>query len=604
MPLTEDGYVPLNTDQIYRRLKNDFQDRFDQTVQPGSIVNDQLMAEAETLAENQEKSIQRVYESAYIEDATGKNLEKLVKRVGLTRREASRATGVIEFRREEGAETNYVIPRNEVVQTRGKNPIEFTTREMVEIQPVSDFENDLEDWTGDEADFAIETTTPLDGDKSLVVPATVGSRIVTTDEEFGIGTTFDLSLRQGTDASTAIQFGVNGPDNYHEVEIDQGASDLRLRSVVDGVEDGLKTETVTTAADTTYHIEIDWSIFGQLVVTVYGSQSKETVVGTVSLDYEPDWTEGAIAIVSRDSSATALADTIYTSAVTANIRAKTGGVDGNVGPNQIAVSRNGLTGVTDITNPVATGDSSYLDTNLSPLTLGQKREDDAALRQRAFENSSIGGAASRSALEATMSQLDSVQSVSTKRNRSYEFVDGLPPHSYELIIYGGDAAKIAEIMDQTASIDSQDVGGIHGTEVTYDVESDVTGSVDTYHWSSPAEINLDITIDLIVDDTYIGDSAIRSLIINYVGGTDNDGSQVAGLSNGEDVYLSVLKTKLINPDETGVWEVDALTVDDNADGTDDTVELANGANVYSISDEEVAITNARDGSITVNTVMK
>jgi hypothetical protein len=238
------------------------------------------------------------------------------------------------------------------------------------------------------------------------------------------------------------------------------------------------------------------------------------------------------------------------------------------------------------------------------LTLGQKREDDAALRQRAFENSSIGGAASRSALEAAMSQLDSIQSVNTKRNRSDEVVDGLPPHSYELIIYGGDAAKIAEIMDQTASIDSQDVGGIHGTEVTYDVESDVTGSVDTYHWSSPAEINLDITIDLIVDDTYIGDSAIRSLIINYVGGTDNDGSQVAGLSNGEDVYLSVLKTKLINPDETGVWEVDALTVDDNADGTDDTVELANGANVYSISDEEVAITNARDGSITVNTVMK
>ena len=40
------------------------------------------------------------------------------------------------------------------------------------------------------------------------------------------------------------------------------------------------------------------------------------------------------------------------------------------------------------------------------------------------------------------------------------------------------------------------------------------------------------------------------------------------------------------------------------DGTDDTVELANGANVYSISDEEVAITNARDGSITVNTVIK
>ena len=40
------------------------------------------------------------------------------------------------------------------------------------------------------------------------------------------------------------------------------------------------------------------------------------------------------------------------------------------------------------------------------------------------------------------------------------------------------------------------------------------------------------------------------------------------------------------------------------DGTDDTVELANGANVYSISDEEVAITNARDGSITITTTEK
>ena len=40
------------------------------------------------------------------------------------------------------------------------------------------------------------------------------------------------------------------------------------------------------------------------------------------------------------------------------------------------------------------------------------------------------------------------------------------------------------------------------------------------------------------------------------------------------------------------------------DGTDDMVELANGANVYSISDEEVAITNARDGSITITTTEK
>ena len=55
----------------------------------------------------------------------------------------------------------------------------------------------------------------------------------------------------------------------------------------------------------------------------------------------------------------------------------------------------------------------------------------------------------------------------------------------------------------------------------------------------------------------------------------------------------------MNPEETGVWEVDSLKIDADGDGTDDTETTQSGADVLVVENNEVAITNARDGSINI-----
>jgi len=603
MPITDDGYEKYSWEEIYDRLKSDFEETFNETVEPGDIIHHQLEAEAKTLAENQEEALERVYRAAYLSDAEGKELDKLVSLIGLQRRDAVEASGVVEFITDDPPLATYTVPSSTELQTRGSDPIEFVTTETATIEYIDGFEENLNGWSGDKSSFSINTTSPINGDGSLEVPATSDVEIE-TDNTYNIGTHFNLDLSPSSGSVKSVKFGIKDNSNYHEVILDTVSDQITLCVVKDDVETASKTTSVTFPTGEVSHLEIQWTLHGDLHVGLYDSSDRETQIAEANLSYTRDWETGSLAIASNDANATMLVDDLCTTLVTANIEAIYGGVEGNVGPDTIRVAPSGLTGIQTVTNPIPTGDASFNDTNLNPLALGQDRENDEELRDRAFENSSIGGAASLSALGTALGNIDGVQSVTVKRNREDSTVDGLPPHSYEPIIYGGSKEEVASVLHQTASIDSTDVGGVHGSEVTYGIESDITGQTETYHWSVPIEKTLNITVDLVVDSTYVGDEDIQSIIANYIGGTDIDGSQVGGLDNGEDVYEAVLKGKLVDPDELGVWEVDSVTIDDNADGTDDTTETSSGADVYAVSDDQVAVTNARDGSITVNTTSK
>jgi hypothetical protein len=253
---------------------------------------------------------------------------------------------------------------------------------------------------------------------------------------------------------------------------------------------------------------------------------------------------------------------------------------------------------------VATGDSKNKNTDFEPFVTGEEKERDEELRDRAFENSSIGGAATATSIATKIQKVDGVQSVKLFKNKTEGEKNGLPSHSFEAVVYGGSDEDVANAIFDSSSIDSEDYGGANGTETTYTINTDVLAETETVHWSRPYKIDLDITLDLIVDETYIGDEDIQSLITKYVGGTDLDGSFVPGTTAGEDIYVAVLERQIVNPDETGVWEVDAITIDSDDDGTDDTVETTSGADVFQIADSEIAQANARDGSIDITTTQK
>jgi uncharacterized phage protein gp47/JayE len=606
MPTNNGEYVKLTAEQIQNNLEQTLDDKLGTTAQAGDLVTSQLEAEAETLAQNQEEALERVYRAAYLEDATGRELDKVVDIIGLTRIESNPATGVVQLWRESPPTADYTIPKGSQVQTSGTSPITFSVSEQTALDYIDGWEtNNLDNWSGDKSNFSVVETTALTGNYALEVPATSGVGITTVQDDFGIGTTFGAQINPGSGSSTAIRVGVQDDSNYFEAVLDEGSQDLRLRLIEDGsqVASSLNDSATIPVSESSY-VEVEWNHFEASSVTVYNSKTRDSELCTVELSASREWDDGAVSIFSLDGTATALVDEVSTRSVLANIIGVDVGTETNVGPNTINTISDSISGVQQVTNPIATGNPSSEDLNFSSLVTGRDEETDEELRDRAFNSTSIGGSATLNAISTELRRVEGVKALTIKRNREETNQNGLPPHSFEPIVYGGSDEDVARTIFETASIDSHDVGGINGNSASYTITSDVTKDTEEINWSRPLKLNLDLTLDLIVDDNYVGDTEIQSIVTKYIGGTGLEGNFITGLDVGEDVYEAVLQRKVVSPEETGVWEVDSLSIDTNGDGTDDTTTTASGADVLVVEDNEVAITDARDGSITITTTLK
>lgn len=602
MPAQDGEFYPLSEKAIKNNLEDNLKDLLDKSADPGNLVTKQLESEAKTLAQNQEKALERVYYAGYLEDATGKELDKLVDLLGLTRQEESSATGTATFSRKTPPSTTYPIPKGTQIQTEGLPPIQFEMTEKSQLQVIEDWEsNNLDNWFGDINDFTIVESDKLNGNFSVEAPAIAGAEIQWSNSGFSVGTTFDAEINPQSGSITEFRVAKQDDSNYQAAIIDASAGQLKLETVEGGavVKSSSTSLTIPTAEKS--HVEFRWSLHGDHRLTLYSTSEKDTEIDSTYLDNDTKWAGGEISIASGDGNATSLVGKFTTTETTVNIQSINGGTDTNVGPDQIQIMSGGVAGVESVTNQVSTGNTSYLNTNLDPFSPGQEGENDEELRERGFANTSIGGAATARSIGSKISPLPGVETVKIFKNKTGDPKNGLPGHSYEVLVYGGSDEDIAEAIYDTASIDSTDVGGVHGTEHTYTINDDLVANPITIHFSRPLKLNLDIEVDLIIDENYIGDSQIKSLITNYIGGTDVDGSFVAGTDAGEDLYEAVLKQKVVDPEETGVWEVDYINIDKNGDGTDDTVTSSSGADILEVADSEITQTNARDGSITINT---
>lgn len=605
MPTNNGEYDKYSSEEIQNHLERELENKLDTTATPGDLVTQQLAAEAEVLAQNQEQALERVYQAAYLADATGDELDKVVDVIGLSRMEASAATGVVKFWRDTPPTTTYTIPSGSTVQASGSPVIEFETTETSSLEYIDGFEDgDLNGWIGDTGSFNVINNDRLVGNHLLEIPATSNVAIRTSDD-YGIGSTFSMEMITKSGSVTAFRFAIQDDQNYYECVIDENAQDLTLRLIEDGSEVSLSNnDSAAIPQDERFYFEVDWGFYQDTTATIYESVSRDIEVATVSLTDTQEWSNGAVEVASLDGTATALFDELTIRSVLANIQSEDVGEVTNLGPNNINTISRGITGVEEVTNPVATGNPNYNNTDFTPFVLGEKREDDEELRDRAFNSTSIGGSATVNAIGTELRRVDGVKAITLNRNRTESTVNGLPPHSFEAIVYGGSDEDVANTIFDTSSIDSHDVGGINGTEATHQITSDVTKDTETVSWSRPNRLDLNLTLDLIVDDTYVGDEEIQSIIVRYIGGIGLDGNFINGLDVGEDIYEAVLKRKVVNPDETGVWEVDNISIDKDGDGTDDTETTTSGADVLVVADNEVAITDARDGSITVNKTQK
>ncbi len=119
--------------------------------------------------------------------------------------------------------------------------------------------------------------------------------------------------------------------------------------------------------------------------------------------------------------------------VTVQAQCMLSGTDGNVGAGSITKIKTPIPGVDSVTNP-------------SAAEGGRGIETDAAARARYYESPASSGSALDSII-ADIAELDAVEDVIGNENTgTEEDENGLPPNSFEIIVYGGTDVDIAQLI--------------------------------------------------------------------------------------------------------------------------------------------------------------
>lgn len=599
MPIINGQYVKLTEEDLTSILQTELKNEFgaDIDLSESSVFSTVIEVLSIVLSENQEVDIQEVYESAFLETATGADLEKVVEILGIQRRDAIHATGVVRFTRDSVADKDYTIQQGTFVQTDDSEPIQFETSTSVKIEFYDGFEDgNTTEYSGDTANWSATSSQAFTGSWS-VTSSTSGSRIFRDDLNTQIGDILSCRVRPASTAVGQVLFGTTDVDNTYVAEVDQSGT-FSLISRVSGTPTTLTSEGgLTVTADEWHRVEIDWRLpdentTSQIVATLYDESGTEVSQITTTDD---TYTAGGFGFGS-EAAAAVYFDNYSSRGVAVNVRASEGGTEGNLGANTLNVLPSVPAGVSTVSNPFPTGDSDYNDVDGNAYVVGRDEETDDELRERVRESVGAAGSSTVNAISSALKQLDGVISVLIFENKTE--VDntgsgGLPPHSFEAVIFGGNDAEIAETIFEKKAATARDYGGANGTAQSDTVTSDVTGQQFTINWSTPTEIAVDFTLDIVVDETYIGNVALRDRIVRFVGGNLSDGTTAIGLDAGQDVIISQVEDEIVGED-TGVIGIASVST------TPAITTDGNGLEVVDIGPNEVATTDANDGSITLN----
>ena len=193
--------------------------------------------------------------------------------------------------------------------------------------------------------------------------------------------------------------------------------------------------------------------------------------------------------------------------------------------------------VKEIVNPLD-GVSSC--TNASAMTGGRWRESDEEFRDRYYKSEDFAGGVNADAIAGEILQnVEGVYSAICYENDTDE-VDalGLPPHSFEVVAYGGLDEEVAKAIFRRKAGGIQTYGG-----KTIPVVA-LNGQSYDIHFSRPATVPIYIKVYDLETDTnfpWDGESRIKAALISFIGG-DVQG----GLPIGTDVLYMALPGAILS----------------------------------------------------------
>lgn len=230
------------------------------------------------------------------------------------------------------------------------------------------------------------------------------------------------------------------------------------------------------------------------------------------------------------------------------------GVEGNVQSGTLTTIVNPQVGISSVTNAAS-------------FTTGRNIETDVEFRERYALSLAKGGSSTLDSIRASLLTTTGVRAALVVENVTMlDDIDGRPPKSIECYVLGGSSADVAQtILDtKAAGIET------YGTEA--ETVQDLAGNNQVINFSYADEIDIYVNIDITKNAEYPidGDELVRTEIIKYIGGTDENTNVYNGLTMGEDVIFTQLINKVYQ-----IPGVEDVEVESSMDGvTYDTINIS------------------------------
>lgn len=211
------------------------------------------------------------------------------------------------------------------------------------------------------------------------------------------------------------------------------------------------------------------------------------------------------------------------------------GPDGNTDAGTIHIVTNPKLGITGVTN-------------LNAFEGGRDTETDADFRERYYQSVDFAGGVNLGAIvaEVLASVEGIVSAVGEENDTDFENANGLPPHSFEIIAFGGLDEDVAQAIYRRKGAGIQ----TYGNTTVPVVEAD--GNIYDLHFSRPTPVKVWVKVfNLTVDKNFPldGIEQIKARIADYIGVNTK-----GGLSIGQSVISVAVPTAVFKV--TGVVDFD------------------------------------------------
>ncbi len=210
--------------------------------------------------------------------------------------------------------------------------------------------------------------------------------------------------------------------------------------------------------------------------------------------------------------------------VTVNIQSVLTGIQGNVLEGTIINILNPISGIDSVNNSGITDHGADI-------------ESDFEFKARYDRSLSAGGSSTRESIEAALLDVRGVTDAIVLGNEFHYEVAGIPPKSIAPYVYGGDNEDIAKTILSSKAFGILSFGSIS------EVVEDSRGNLHTISFSRPTSINVYVRVTLTTNGFFNPDNtnSIKTEIIKYIGGLDEDTTVYRGLGVGRDiVYTKII----------------------------------------------------------------